>query len=108
MKKFIFVIDAIKLIMRLKAGERIEGVLFFDKEAQVVTFKAWNRTAPKHRKERKIADLDYGWIGLTDKHITRREKFPLSMGLGAVMSAMERDNNQSKQAVVDEYIIDCM
>ena len=49
MKKFIFVVNAIELLKQLLAGKRVEGVLYFDKNAGRLTFKAYNRTCPKHR-----------------------------------------------------------
>ena len=106
MKKFIFIVDALRIIAGLLKGEKFEGVLFIDKETHVLTFKAWNRTAPKYYKEKKICDLDFGFVGETAKHITRHEKFPKVMGTEAILNAMDRDNIQSREAVVDKEIVD--
>ena len=46
------------------------------------------------------------FIEKSEQHLLWREKYPLSMGMGPMLSAMEADKNQAKQAVVDQYIID--
>ena len=106
MKKFIFIVNAIELIARLLAGESIEGKLYIDKDTHVLTFKAWNRKSPKHVKYYKLGETDYGSVRKSDKHLEVREKYPLSLGLDGVLTAMERDKNQAQKMVVTDYIID--
>ena len=106
MKKFIFIINALEIIAGLLRGEKFEGVLYLDKDTRLLTFKAWNRKAPKYYKEKKVADLDFGFVGETEKHITRHEKFPKVMGTESILNAMDRDNIQSQAAVVDREIVD--
>ena len=67
MKKFVFIVNALEIIAGLLRGERYEGVLFWDSEAGRITFKAWNRKAPKYYKQKKICDLDGGWLGAFGK-----------------------------------------
>ena len=106
MKKFIFIVNAIELVARLLAGESIEGKLYIDKDTQVLTFKAWNRTAPKNTKYRKTGDTDYGSIWKSGRHLLWREKYPLSMGMDRILKAMEADKNQAQKNVVTDYIIE--
>ena len=106
MKKYIEIINARELFDGMKKGTRFDGVLYRDKVTGKPTFKAWNRTAPKHRKEKKIRDLDNGWLGMTEVHITRHERFARSMGLANIRKAMDCDNRQSKEVLVDMEIID--
>lgn len=106
MKKFIYIINALEIIARLLKGEKIEGVLYIPKDTHVPTFKAWNRKAPKHRKQNKICDLDGGWLGETDKHYVRHEKFAKSLGVNNILTLMERDHRQSKDAIISCDIID--
>ena len=106
MKKFVFILNALDIVARLLKGERVEGVLYQDKDTGVITFKAWNRTAPKHYRERKLGDLDNGWVGETEKHVTRHEKFAKSMGLTGIMASMERDNHQSIETLLESELIE--
>ena len=48
MKKYIFVLDAIRLLAMLMDGKRVEGVLYMDEYGKP-TFKPYFRKAPKHR-----------------------------------------------------------
>ena len=106
MKKFIFIINALDIIAGLLRGEKYEGVLYWDKEARSITFKAWNRKAPKHKKHTKICDLDCGWLGESDLHIERHEKFPKSLGLKSIIRLMDRDHEQSTDALELREIIE--
>ena len=105
-KKYIEIPE--EILVALAEGKYVEGSLHRDKDTHVLTFKAWNRTAPKHAKYRKTGDTDYGAIWKSDRHLLWREKFPLSMGLDRILTAMEADKNQAQNTVVTDYIIDCV
>ena len=104
MKKYIEISDA--AVEALKSGIRVDGSIKKDPKTGRLVFTDWKRSAPKYYKEKKIADLDFGFVGETAKHITRHEKFPKVMGTEAILNAMERDNIQSQEAVVDKEIVD--
>lgn len=104
MKKYIEISE--ETIIRLESGNSLDGSLKMDLKTRRITFKAWNRKAPKRYKEKKIKDLDFGWLGETKKHITRHEKFPKIVGYSYIRSAMDRDNIQSKGAITDKEILE--
>ena len=104
MKKFVFIVNALDILAGLLRGERFEGVLFWDKEAGRITFKAWNRNAPKNYKQKKICDLDGGWLGESEKHIVRHEKFAKNLGLANILTQMEHDHQQSTGALVERFV----
>ena len=106
MKKYIYIPGFLAIVAGLLRVESFEGRLFIDKETHVLTLKLWKRKAPKYTNYSKVGDTDYGSLWRSEKHLLWREKLPLSMGVGRMLSAMEADKNQAKQAVVDEYIID--
>ena len=106
MKKFIYIPNFLAIVAGLLRGESFEGRLYIDKETHVLTLKLWNRTAPKHANYRKTGDTDYGTMWKSDKHLLWREKYPLSMGLDRILTAMEADKNQAQQNVVTDYIIE--
>ena len=106
MKKYIYVPNFLAVIAGLLRGESFEGRLYIDQQTHVLTLKLWNRKAPKHTSYRKLGDTDYGSLWKSSRHLLWREKLPLSLGTGRMLSAMEADKNQAKQAIVDEYIID--
>ncbi len=106
MKKYIFIINFVELVKKLLRGESVEGRLYFDRENNRLTFLPWNRKAPKKRKYQKISDLDGGWLGESDLHIVRYEKFPKSLGLRCIMDLFRRDEKQTLEALVDKDIMD--
>ena len=106
MKKFIYIPNFLAVVAGLLRGESFEGRLYIDQQTHVLTLKLWNRKAPKNTRYHKVSDTDFGSLWKSAKHLLWREKFPLSMGSGRILSAMEADKHQAKQAVVDEYIID--
>ena len=106
MKKFIFIENFLAVVAGLLRGESFEGRLYIDQQTHVLTLKLWNRRSPKNARYRKVGDTDYGGLWRSAKHLFWREKFPLSMGTGRILSAMEADKHQAKQTMVDEYIID--
>lgn len=106
MKKFIYIPNFLAIVARLLKGESFEGRLYIDQDTHVLTLKLWNRKAPKTPKYHKTGDTDYGGLWKSDRHLLWREKYPLSMGTGRIMSAMEADKNQAQKSVLDDYIID--
>ncbi len=106
MKKYIFIIDFVEITVKLLRGESIEGRMYFDKEKRRLTFKPWYRKAPKHAKQKKWCDLDGGWLGESELHIVRHEKFPKSLGLKRIIDLFRRDEEQTKEALTNKDIID--
>lgn len=106
MKKFIYIPNFLAVVAGLLRGESFEGRLYIDQQTHVLTLKLWNRRSPKNTRYRKVGDTDYGGLWRSAKHLLWREKFPLSMGTGRILSAMEADKHQAKQTMVDEYIMD--
>jgi len=106
MKKFIFIIDFLVIVVRLMKGESIEGRLFYDKENKRITFQPWYRKSPKNKKQHKLCDLDGGWLGESDLHIVRHEKFPKSLGLKKIIDLFRRDEEQTREALENKDVID--
>ncbi len=106
MRKFVYIIGFLKIIAILLSGKSVEGRLFYDKKTHVLTFQPWERKKPKSTSYRKINDLDGGWLGESDLHIVRHEKFPKSLGLKNILRLLRRDNQQTEEALVDKDILD--
>lgn len=90
--------------IRLQSGKSIAGLMKKDLATDVNTFTDWKKKKKSRKsfKETKIGDVDYGFVTKTDMHIMRHERFPLSLGLSGIQSAMSRDNKQSLGIVYDE------
>ena len=104
MKKFIFVMNAIELLKQLLNGKRVEGVLYIDPETGMLTFKAYNRTRPKHPKDRLIRMLEHGWVKESAERIKVYESVPKILGTAKVMSVLDREAGEVREALINREI----
>jgi hypothetical protein len=106
MKKYIFVLDAIKLLAMLADGKRVEGVLYMDEYGKP-TFKPYYRKTPKcHHKDKLVHQLENGWV----KESTEKYKVFVSvykkLGLVRIMDIIDREAKEAKGALFDKELIE--
>ena len=106
MKKFIFVMNAIELLKQLLNGKRVEGVLYIDPETGMLTFKAYNRTRSKHPKDRLIRMLEHGWVKESAERIKVYESVPKVLGTAKVMSVLDREAGEVREALINREIFE--
>ncbi|MBQ8456225.1 MAG: hypothetical protein IJ540_01285 [Prevotella sp.] len=107
MKKLINLVNALELLDKLVKGERMEGVLYIDKETGSLTFKAWNRKAPKYRRKNELVRmLEHGWVRESEERWKIFESIPKQLGIQRVIGVIERETESVKEALVDRSIID--
>lgn len=104
MKKYIFVLNAVELLEKLMDGKRVEGVLYVDENTGKLTFKAYNRVAPKHRKNKLIRLLEHGWVKESVERIKVYESIPKNIGTARVVSVLERETKEAKNALIDKEL----
>ena len=104
MKKYI-VIDE-EALARLINGERVEGSLHRDQWTGVITFNAWNRKAPKYRKDKLIRKLPWGWVKESIRNIRVHGSFPKEFGTAEVMAMLDEHTREAKDALIDREIAD--
>ena len=104
MKKYVFVLNAMELLVRLMDGERIEGVLYIDENTGGLTFKAWNRTRPKRSKDRLVKKLPWGWVKESMERIKVFGSFPKDMGTAQIMGSLEEHTRDAKNALIDREL----
>ena len=90
MKKYIFVLDAIKLLAMLADGKRIEGVLYMDEYGKP-TFKPYYRKTPKcHHKDKLVHSAE-----------TVKDETEICL-----MDLIKKENNGSLSVIADQ--IECV
>lgn len=104
MKKVITVLDPIELTERLMEGKRVEGVLYYDKETKSLTFKSYKRTRPKYVPDRLIHRTEHGWVKESAERIKLHESIPKVLGAPRVLTIIDREVKESKQALVDREL----
>ena len=106
MQKYVFVMNAIELLKRLLDGKRVEGVLYIDPETGKLTFKAYNRTRPKNPKDRLIRLLEHGWVKESTDRIKVYESVPKNLGTAKVMSVLDREAGEVRDALINREIFE--
>lgn len=106
MKKYIFIDNAAELLDSIACGKRVEGVLFKDKNTGCITFKAYQRKAPRHRYERLLCHLEHGWVKESQERIKVFGSFPKDMGTATVMGLVDETAREAKNALIDRELIE--
>ena len=105
-KKYVIITNAIEALTKLKAEKRLEGVLFIDKTNGSIKFKAYNRKPRVRLKDRIIRYLEHGWVKESPDRIKVYESLPKNIGTARMMSVLEREAKEVKNALMEREIID--
>ncbi len=103
-KKFIFLLDAMNLLEKLKEGKRVEGVLFIDHNTGRLTFKGYNRKTPKREKDVMVKKLPWGWVKESIERIKVYGSFPKEYSTAQVMGLLEEHTKDAKNALIDREL----
>ena len=106
MKKIVFVLNALELMMRLMEGKRVEGVMFIDKNTGKLTFKAYNRLPRVRYKDVLIKKLPWGWVKASVERKKRFTSVPNNITLEEQLAIMDQENELAKRALIEDYIIE--
>ena len=103
MKKYIIIDE--EVIERLVEGKYVEGSLHRDKWTGAITFNAWKRKSRKHRKDKLVKKLPWGWVKESVKNIKVFGSIPKDLGTAKVMAMLDEHNHDAKDALIDREII---
>jgi len=107
MKKYIFIMDVLKIMEGLKTGKRIEGVLYLDKESGMPTFKAYNRQPRRSRpKDKLLCYLEHGWVKESVQRIKVFESLPKRIGAARMIEALERETVEAANEIEERELFD--
>ena len=106
MKKYVTIVNAIELMERMAGGRRVKGVLFKDKATGAIIFQAYNCTGRKRWPDRLIRYLEHGWVKESKENVKVYESIPKIIGTVKVMSALDREIGEAKNALMVREIID--
>ena len=107
MKKFIYVLNDLELMSKLYVGKRVEGVLYVDQNTGCLTFKAWNRTAPKsRRKDELVRHLETGWVKESSEKFKVFISVYKKLGLVRIMDIIDREAKEAKGALFDKELLE--
>ena len=107
MKKYIMLLDAVKLMSLLIVGKRIEGVLYMDEVMGRLTFKPYYRAAKRRRRDdRLVRNLEHGWVKESVKRIKMFTSIPKCIGTARMINALDRETGEAKEALIDRELIE--
>ncbi len=106
MKKYIFVLDAIKLLAMLASGKRVQGALFIDQNTGRLTFKPYYSRGHHGENDVLVKTLEHGWVKESPKRIKVFDSLPKDIGTARMMSALDREMKVAKEALIDREIFD--
>ena len=87
-KKFIWIMNALQVLEALASGKRLVGELYIDEVTRQLTFKAFNRSGKKRKKDKTIRHLEHGWLKESAKNLKYYESIPKKVGMASVISIL--------------------
>ena len=106
MKKYIIVLDAIKLLAMLACGKRVQGVLYIDQDTGRLTFKPYYTRGIHGANDILVKTLEHGWVKESSKRIKVYESLPKEIGTVRMMSTLDREMKVAKEALIDRELIE--
>ena len=97
MIKKIFIAD--EVIKKVKKGKYVEGSLRIDAETGQLTFKAFNRTHPKHPKDNLICETETGWLKESAQRLKFFSSVKKTLSASKVYDVMDDDLFEAMQVL---------
>ena len=104
MKSFIIQVPD-EAVARIEKGLRCRASVFMIDKG-LLGLKPHKHQSGYHKKAKKIRDLEYGSVKVTDHNYIVHERLPRTMGPVQIMYAIDADMNKAKDAILDNEIID--
>ena len=102
-KKYVTFMNAVEALNKLMAEKRLEGVMLL-KNGRIL-FKAYNRHRPK-KKDRLIKSLLTGWVKESTENYKIFQSIPKILGMPRVLSVVDSETIEAKNALMEHEIID--
>ena len=95
-----------EILTSLAEGRYVQGALYRDEITGKITFKAYNRKPRVRLKDRIIRYLEHGWVKESPDRIKVYESLPKNIGTARMMSVLEREAKEVKNALIDYELIE--
>lgn len=102
MRKIVFITNVLDAMKGLKKGKRIEGALYVDKNTGVLTFKPYFRKQTNYVADKLICYLEDGWVKESPRRIKVHVSFNKLLGIARILSMLERDTRDAKNALINK------
>ena len=106
MKKFIEILNADAALKLLKAGKKLQGVLYIDENTGVLTYKPNNPPSKITKTDLLMGYTDFGRVTENSKFVKVYELYPKMMGVKRMSKAIDREADDVKDIIASREIID--
>jgi hypothetical protein len=104
MRKYIFILNVLDIMAGLMKGKRFEGVLYMDKNTGLLTFKPYNRKAPKRSRDVLVAKLPWGWVKESSRRTKRHTSMPKDLAFAEKLAILDQENKLAKEALMKQEL----
>ena len=104
MKKYIEIEE--EVYNRILAGKYVDGSLHKIENSLMLVFKAFNRKPRRKLKDRLLHVLEHGWVKESKLRIKVYESIPKEIGTARLMSVLDREVKEAKNALMEREIIE--
>ena len=104
MRKYIELSE--EVIARLVCGKCVEGSLHRDEWTGKVSFRAYQRQPRIREKDRLVKKLPWGWVKESLLRVKRYSSLPKELTLPEKLAILDEENEQAKNALIENYIIE--
>ena len=104
-KKFIEILNADAALKLLKAGKKLQGVLYIDENTGVLTYKPNNPPSKITKTDSLMGYTDFGRVTENSQFIKVYQLYPKVMGTRRMLNAVDREANDVKDVIETSNII---
>ena len=104
MKKYIEIEE--EVYNRILAGKYVDGSMHKANHSSMLVFRAFNRKPRRRIKDRLIRILEHGWVKESKQRIKVYESIPKEIGTCRLMSVLDREVKEAKNALMEREIIE--
>ena len=106
MTKKVFIINADVALKLLKAGRKLQGVLYYDEHTSMLTYKPNNSPSQNGNSDSLVGRTDFGRVTENSKFIKVYELYPKMMGVKRMTKAVDREAEDVKDLIMTREIIE--
>jgi hypothetical protein len=85
-------------------GKRIEGTMGLDLMTGVKTFNMFHRASRSRLRDKLVKKLPWGWVKESKERYKVFESVPKELGMARVLSILDEEHCEAKDALIDREI----
>jgi hypothetical protein len=89
---------------RMLTGKRVEGTLGYDLMTCVKSFNMFHRASRSRLRDKLVKKLPWGWVKESQERYKVFESVPKELGMARVLSILDEEHCEAKDALLDREI----